>query len=107
VNLTSENPAPVVADTPIEFTYSVNWYPTNVAFEDRFRKYLDKSFFEHQVPCFFFFFFFLRLTSSQNFSDTLVFYFQFVYDGNLSGGPGIYDLDEDFEKRLCTFWLKG
>lgn len=50
VNLTSENPTPVAEGAALEFTYSVNWYPTNIAFEDRFRKYLDKSFFEHQVP---------------------------------------------------------
>lgn len=33
----------------LTFTYSVNWYPTNVPFNRRFERYLDYSFFEHKV----------------------------------------------------------
>jgi len=50
VNLTSENPMPL--DGKLEFTYSVNWHRTDVEFDDRFKKYLDKSFFEHQIHWF-------------------------------------------------------
>lgn len=49
VNLTNENLVLVEPKEKIEFTYSVNWYPTEVAFEDRFDNYLDDNFFEHQV----------------------------------------------------------
>ena len=50
VNLTSENPVLLTKDTnKITFTYSVNWYPTDIPFENRFDKYLDYNFFEHQV----------------------------------------------------------
>jgi len=52
VNLTSENPTPIAEGATLEFTYSVNWQPTTVTFEERFRKYLDKSFFEHQIHWF-------------------------------------------------------
>jgi len=52
VNLTSENPVPVTASASLEFTYSVNWYPTDVSYNDRFEKYLDYSFFEHQIHWF-------------------------------------------------------
>jgi len=52
VNLTSENPTPVAEGASLEFTYSVTWVSTNIAFEERFKKYLDKSFFEHQIHWF-------------------------------------------------------
>lgn len=52
VNLTSENPVPVEAGATIEFSYSVNWYPTDIPFDDRFDKYLDFNFFEHQIHWF-------------------------------------------------------
>jgi transmembrane 9 superfamily protein 3 len=52
VNLTSENPAVLEPGTQLEFTYSVTWHETSTSFEDRFRKYLDKSFFEHQIHWF-------------------------------------------------------
>jgi transmembrane 9 superfamily member 3 len=59
VNLTtSENPILLEKDKDkqngmnIEFTYSVNWYPTDIDFDDRFDKYLDWNFFEHQVQSF-------------------------------------------------------
>ncbi|KAI8086354.1 uncharacterized protein BX664DRAFT_359893 [Halteromyces radiatus] len=33
----------------IEFTYSVEWQPTAIKFEDRFTRLLESDFFEHQV----------------------------------------------------------
>jgi hypothetical protein len=54
VNLTSENPQPIVPGVNVEFTYSVRWTPTSIAFARRFERYLDYNFFEHQVllpPC--------------------------------------------------------
>jgi transmembrane 9 superfamily protein 3 len=52
VNLTSENPVPIDRSESIRFTYSVNWYPTDIAFSKRFDKYLDNNFFEHQIHWF-------------------------------------------------------
>jgi transmembrane 9 superfamily protein 3 len=52
VNLTNENLVPVESGEKIEFTYSVNWYPSNIPFEDRFDYYLDDNFFEHQIHWF-------------------------------------------------------
>lgn len=49
VNLTSADLRLVEPNEEIQFTYSVNWYPTDVEFEDRFDNYLDDNFFEHQV----------------------------------------------------------
>jgi len=52
VNLTSENPVAVAPGASIDFTYSVNWVETDTRFDDRFNKYLDKSFFQHQIHWF-------------------------------------------------------
>ena len=49
VNLTSENPRPIVAGTVGALTFSVTWIETNKPFESRFDRYLDFDFFEHQV----------------------------------------------------------
>ena len=49
VNLTSENPQPLVMGSQLEFTYSVRWAPTTISFARRFERYLDYNFFEHQV----------------------------------------------------------
>lgn len=35
------------------------------------------------------------------FVDSLVFNFQFFHDGDLSGWPSVYDINENFKKRLC------
>ena len=48
VNLTSDNPTLVEAGAVLRWTYEVNWAETEVAFDDRFERYLDYSFFEHQ-----------------------------------------------------------
>eukprot|EP00013_Stygamoeba_regulata_P009151 CAMPEP_0177670308 /NCGR_PEP_ID=MMETSP0447-20121125/24007_1 /TAXON_ID=0 /ORGANISM="Stygamoeba regulata, Strain BSH-02190019" /LENGTH=578 /DNA_ID=CAMNT_0019177437 /DNA_START=82 /DNA_END=1814 /DNA_ORIENTATION=- len=52
VNLTSSEPVEVVDGTPIHFTYSVSWKSTEITFHDRFDKYLDLPFFEHQIHWF-------------------------------------------------------
>ncbi|KAL6043065.1 Transmembrane 9 superfamily member 1 [Balamuthia mandrillaris] len=52
VNLTSEQPKAVEEGMELEFTYSVEWHHTDTPFEDRFRKYLDRSFFEHKIHWF-------------------------------------------------------
>ena len=49
VNLTTENPVQLKENAKASFTYSVNWISTSKPFENRFDKYLDKEFFEHQV----------------------------------------------------------
>lgn len=49
VNLATENPVQVEAGKTISFTYGVTWQPTDQKFENRFEKYLDFNFFEHQV----------------------------------------------------------
>jgi len=51
VNLTSENPIPLEKGT-VPFTYSVSWHKTEIPFEQRFDKYLDDNFFEHQIHWF-------------------------------------------------------
>jgi transmembrane 9 superfamily protein 3 len=52
VNLTSENPVALSTTANLAFTYSVSWHPTSTPFEARFDKYLDDSFFEHQIHWF-------------------------------------------------------
>ncbi|GJP60864.1 hypothetical protein CLOP_g18078 [Closterium sp. NIES-67] len=52
VNLTSESPRPVTPGTNVEFTYSVKWEQTDIAFRKRFDRYLDYNFFEHQIHWF-------------------------------------------------------
>jgi len=52
VNLTSENPVPLVEGTNLEFTYSVKWQQSNIPYSRRFERYLDYSFFEHQIHWF-------------------------------------------------------
>lgn len=49
-NVTNDNSHQLVEPgVTLEFTYSANWYPTDIDFDDRFEKYLDDDFFEHQV----------------------------------------------------------
>ena len=49
VNLTSENPQPIASGARLDFTFSVRWTPSKIAFARRFERYLDYNFFEHQV----------------------------------------------------------
>lgn len=52
INLTSENPQPVVSGAKLDFTYSINWLPSDIPFSQRFERYLDYNFFEHQIHWF-------------------------------------------------------
>lgn len=52
VNLTSDNPVRVEPGARFDFTYSVNWVESEIDFDDRFQRYLDYSFFEHQIHWF-------------------------------------------------------
>lgn len=54
VNLTSENPVPISdkSSRKLRFTYSVHWHKTEKVFADRFNRYLEYDFFEHQIHWF-------------------------------------------------------
>jgi hypothetical protein len=49
VNLTSEAPKAVKDGAEISMTYSVDWVKTDHPFAMRFNRYLEYSFFEHQI----------------------------------------------------------
>ena len=52
-NLTSENPVSIEKGTTLKFTYSVFWHFTTAkTFENRFDRYLEDEFFEHQIHWF-------------------------------------------------------
>ena len=49
-NLTAEGKVEIPKNGgDITFTYNVEWQPSKVTFENRFRRYLDESFFEHTI----------------------------------------------------------
>ncbi|KDO27371.1 hypothetical protein SPRG_06957 [Saprolegnia parasitica CBS 223.65] len=53
VNLTYADVAtPIQANKKIDFTYEVSWTKTDIAFDDRFDRYLEDEFFEHQIHWF-------------------------------------------------------
>jgi transmembrane 9 superfamily protein 3 len=61
VHVKMNNTKPVVLDfspgqlhpyTSLNFTYTVNWIPTNQSYETRFKQYLDTDFFQHQIHWF-------------------------------------------------------
>ena len=52
VNMTSEEPKVVVADTGVLFSYAVEWVEVDTSFEVRWQRYLDYNFFEHQIHWF-------------------------------------------------------
>eukprot|EP00658_Telonema_sp_P-2_P001788 TRINITY_DN1066_c0_g4_i2.p1 TRINITY_DN1066_c0_g4~~TRINITY_DN1066_c0_g4_i2.p1 ORF type:complete len:400 (+),score=73.32 TRINITY_DN1066_c0_g4_i2:47-1246(+) len=52
VNLTSGEPRPLEVGSSLSFSYSTHWHESDVQFEDRYRRYLDYSFFEHQIHSF-------------------------------------------------------
>lgn len=52
VNMTSENPKPIKVGVEMAFTYSVEWRRTTTPFEERFFKYYDEQFFEHDIHWF-------------------------------------------------------
>lgn len=47
-----DNPVIIKPNAVLSFSYSVNWVPTTINFDDRFDVYLDFSFFEHQIHWF-------------------------------------------------------
>lgn len=51
-NLTSENPVPIEKGRTLKFTYSVHWKTSAKPFENRFDRYLEDEFFEHQIHWF-------------------------------------------------------
>ena len=52
-NLTVSNLVPIVADRAVSFTYDVKFESMpSVAFDDRYRRYLDNTFFEHRIHWF-------------------------------------------------------
>ena len=52
VNLTSQHPELIKPGATLDFTYDILWQPTTKPFETRFERYLDYSFFEHQIHWF-------------------------------------------------------
>lgn len=52
VNLTSDVPVKVQPGVQLKFTYEVKWMETSTPFGERFNRYLDYSFFEHQIHWF-------------------------------------------------------
>jgi transmembrane 9 superfamily protein 3 len=52
VNLTSAEPVEVVAGQTVSFSYEVHWVQSSKQFGERFNRYLDHSFFEHQIHWF-------------------------------------------------------
>jgi len=52
VNLTSEEPRVVEPGAGILFSYGVSWVPVGTPFEQRWQRYLDYNFFEHQIHWF-------------------------------------------------------
>jgi len=52
VNLTQDNLVLMEPGANITFTYSVTWQPTDTTFRQRFRRYLDFTFFEHSIHWF-------------------------------------------------------
>eukprot|EP01064_Diplonema_japonicum_P002849 TRINITY_DN11842_c0_g1_i2.p1 TRINITY_DN11842_c0_g1~~TRINITY_DN11842_c0_g1_i2.p1 ORF type:complete len:576 (+),score=145.41 TRINITY_DN11842_c0_g1_i2:58-1785(+) len=48
-NMTAENKVAVAEGVELEFTYSVEWKASKIQFDNRFRRYLDESFFEHNI----------------------------------------------------------
>lgn len=52
VNLTLENPMPITDGETYPMTYSVSWHETPKLFQDRYDRYKDFDFFEHQIHWF-------------------------------------------------------
>eukprot|EP01061_Rhynchopus_euleeides_P015354 TRINITY_DN2621_c1_g1_i2.p1 TRINITY_DN2621_c1_g1~~TRINITY_DN2621_c1_g1_i2.p1 ORF type:complete len:568 (+),score=233.92 TRINITY_DN2621_c1_g1_i2:63-1766(+) len=49
-NLTAEEKQEIPEEGgEMRFTYNIDWQPSTVQFEGRFRRYLDESFFEHRI----------------------------------------------------------
>ncbi len=52
VNLTSQDPKLIEVGATLDFSYDVLWQETTKPFDSRFERYLDYSFFEHQIHWF-------------------------------------------------------
>jgi transmembrane 9 superfamily protein 3 len=52
VNMTADDPVLIKRGAQLEFSYSVEFVPTSEEFEDRFARYLDNDFFQHQIHWF-------------------------------------------------------
>jgi transmembrane 9 superfamily protein 3 len=52
VHLASEDAKPIEEGKSYDLSFSVTWVPTDKAFSARFARYLDNSFFEHQIHWF-------------------------------------------------------
>ncbi|CAL1160964.1 unnamed protein product, partial [Cladocopium goreaui] len=52
VDMEPSSPWPIYAGAPLNFSYTVLWFPTNKEFKDRTNRYLDPKFFEHKVHWF-------------------------------------------------------
>jgi len=52
VDMEPSNPWPVYEGAPLNFSYTVSWFPTTKEFKDRANRYLDPKFFEHKVHWF-------------------------------------------------------
>ena len=52
VNLTSENLMPIKLGGSLDFSYSIHWVQSTKTFANRFDRYLDYNFFEHQIHWF-------------------------------------------------------
>jgi len=53
VNVTNDKPRIVASGAPaLDFSYSVDWVHTSRHFSQRFNRYLDQDFFEHQIHWF-------------------------------------------------------
>jgi len=52
VNMTADDPVLVRAGAQLDFSYSVEFVPTTDEYSDRFVRYLDNDFFQHQIHWF-------------------------------------------------------
>lgn len=52
VDLTSERPVEIKANAELSFSYSVSWKKSDIEHSNRFDRYLDHDFFEHQIHWF-------------------------------------------------------
>lgn len=52
VNLTSENAVPIKAGAKLVLTFGASWVASEASFHERFNKYLDSGFFEHEIHFF-------------------------------------------------------
>jgi len=52
VNMTSDGLEPIEVGHELSFSLTVVWKPTDKSFHNRFERYLDNEFFEHQIHWF-------------------------------------------------------